>query len=166
MAGADLTAQRLRDLLDYEPNTGIFTRRVWRGGTSRAGSVAGASHGKTGYLQISVDGRLYFAHRLAWLHYYGEHPKKHIDHINGDKSDNRISNLRDVSRSVNLQNVRRARVDNLATGLLGVIRSRDKFSAHIFVDGKSKHLGVYSTAPEAHAAYLIAKRAMHEGCTI
>lgn len=109
------------------------------------------------------------AHRLAWVHVHGSWPAGDIDHINGDKLDNRIANLRDVTRSVNKENMRSARGDN-KVGLLGVHVRRQNttrpYVASIRVSGKLIHLGAHNTPEAAHAAYLEAKRRLHSGCTI
>lgn len=167
MAGSDLTAQRLRELLDYDAEAGLFTRKVWRGGTSRVGSVTGNKANCTlGYCQISVDGRLYFAHRLAWLYVHGDWPKHNIDHINGVRNDNRIANLRDVDQRTNIENQRRRRRDN-SSGVMGVYEHKPgQYAASIRTGGKTKHLGLYASPEEAGEAYLSAKRALHNGCTI
>jgi hypothetical protein len=159
-----VTAEYVRDLLRYDPETGLFTwnkDRVTRKPGDSAGSVT-----KLGYLDIIVCRRLYKAHRLAWLHVYGEWPKQEIDHINGDKLDNRIANLRDVSRSMNVQNLQKARRDNKSSGLLGVSSSYGRWVARIWNDGRLRHIGYYDTPELAHAAYVATKRELHEGCTI
>jgi hypothetical protein len=158
-----LTQQRLRELLHYDPLTGLFTRLV-AASNAPAGSAAG-SLANIGYLRISVDGARYLAHRLAWLYVHGEWPQQEIDHINGDKIDNRIANLRDASRGVNCQNIRAARRDS-KTGLLGVYERRGRFTACIEVSGRTVTLGDCATPTEAHAVYLQAKREFHAGCTI
>ena len=109
----------------------------------------------------------YLGYRLAWLYVHGKLPDGDIDHINGKPSDDRIKNLRDVSRSVNLQNQRAARSNN-SSGLLGVFfqKTMNKWTSKIQLDWKTKSLGYFDTAEEAHAAYLKAKRELHEGCTI
>src|SRR3990167_3120706 len=107
-----ISQQRLKELLSYNPNTGEFTRLVATGihGCNKAGVVVGclSDHPTQGYILIRVnnDGILYRAHRLAWLYVYGFWPPADIDHINGNRSDNRIVNLRSVTRSQNLQNMR------------------------------------------------------------
>lgn len=164
MKKAAVTEKRLRELLHYDPETGIFTRIVGKGGKP-SGSVSGK---KTlgGYWQIKVDHISYRAHRLAWLYVYGKWPANMIDHIDGNPLNNSISNLRDVTRSVNVQNVKRARANN-KLGLLGVSRNRNKFQAAIKTeDGKRHYLGTYQTPELAHEAYLSAKRKLHQGCTI
>lgn len=166
MAKTDLTAQRLRELLHYEPTTGIFTRVVpSRMRPDTAGLVrSGGNH--LGYRQINVDGRQYQSHRVAWLYMTGSWPAAQIDHINGDGKDNRWLNLRDVEPRLNTQNQRRARADN-GTGLLGVYPNHKRFMAKISTPEKrNMYLGTFDTPEEAHAAYLKAKRAYHAGCTI
>lgn len=164
MAARDLTAQQLRELLNYNPDTGEFSWCYSRVGAKK-GAVAGTGR-PDGYKSIFVTGFRYLAHRLAWLHSYGEWPTGQIDHINGIKSDNRISNLRDVSCSVNHQNKRAARSDNKASGLLGVFKNHGRWSARLEVEGKKINLGSFSTPEEAHAAYLCGKRLHHPGNTL
>jgi hypothetical protein len=160
----DLTAQHLRELLDYDPETGVFTWRVTKGPRAQAGAVAG-SRRADGYLSIKIDGTHYKCHQLAWLHHYGKWPEGDVDHRNGGHADNWIDNLRDVPHAVNMQNRTAARTGS-KTGLPGVTVYRKRFVAQIMTAGKQKHLGVFDTPEEAHAAYVEAKRARHEGCTL
>lgn len=118
-----------------------------------------------GYIQIHVCGRLYYAHRLAWLNVHGAWPENMIDHIDGVKSNNRIANLRDVTSQTNCQNQHRAHSRN-KTGLLGVQARGERFFARILVDGHHTHLGTYDTPEEAHKAYVAEKRKHHAGSTI
>src|SRR5205085_9675180 len=97
MAKADLTAQRLRELLHYDPQTGSFTRRS-------DGRVLGCKSKHLGYWIVGVSGGQYYAHRLAWFYTHGRWPEGHIDHINCDKTDNRLENLREVQQRINNQN--------------------------------------------------------------
>lgn len=162
----ELTAERLRELLHYEPETGIF---LWKKVTGRK-AVIGMEPGwidKDGYRLVSLDGARYRAHRLAWLYVHGVMPCFDIDHINGQRADNRIANLRDVSRVVNMQNLKKARSDS-SSGYLGVERHKASglWLARIKVGGIRKSLGYHKTPEAAHAAYLDAKRKLHEGCTI
>lgn len=160
---AALRAQLMAWLL-YDGDTGRFTWNAAPVQRIPAGSVAGGLNSE-GYRVVRCMGVLYLSHRLAWLFCNGSWPSGDIDHINGVRDDNRIENLRDVSRSVNQQNLKRARRDN-ATGLLGVKRARKGFEARINVSGRYVHLGTFSTPTAAHAAYLAAKRQHHEGCTL
>jgi hypothetical protein len=118
-----------------------------------------------GYVHVYFRGKYHKAHRLVWLHVTGEWPTTELDHINGDRSDNRFENLRPVTRECNMQNQRRARSDNAAQ-VLGVHRKCRRYQARIGVDGKNIHLGTFDTAEEAHAAYVAAKRVLHVGGTL
>lgn len=161
--GCLLTAARLRELVSYDPLTGIFTNRVTNG-RRIAGQAAGSTDA-LGYVKMKVDRKQYKAHRLAWLYVYDKWPEQHIDHIDGNPSNNRIANLRDVSVSVNLQNRKRAPAHN-KSGLLGVWVHRERFISFIKTMGVRQYLGTFDTPEEAHAAYLSAKRANHEGNTL
>ena len=164
MAKPILTAERLRELLHYDQETGLFTVKIATGHRSRLGSQPGNPR-PGDYLRIGLEGRLYPAHRLAWLYMTGEWPKAYIDHINGVKDDNRWVNLRDVSNAMNAQNVYRAR-KNSKSGFLGVVQKGDRWGSQIGVNGSFTWLGMFDTPEEAHTAYLEAKRQLHEGCTI
>lgn len=165
MSKKDLTVERVRELLDYDVETGVFRRKVATSPSHKVGEVVGSRH-RTGYLYAMLDRTSYAVHRLAWFYVHGEWPKGHIDHLNGDKSDNRLCNLRDVDRQTNMQNERRARVTNKSSGLLGVSAEGGKFRALIRVNGVLRHLGTFGDAQAAHEAYIAAKRRMHAGCTI
>lgn len=171
MADRDLTAHRLREVLDYDPETGVFTRKVRLAQRHKAGDRADfvvTGGNLKGYRRICVDSQRYLAHRVAWMYANGEWPKKFIDHINGDKGDNRLSNLRDVQPKVNVQNTRKPRSDN-KSGFLGVHwhKQNRTWRARIQKDGKSINIGCFPSPEEAHAAYLDAKRQIHkEGCSI
>lgn len=162
----DLTRERLAALLKYDPETGAFTRLV-SSGRGGAGGIAG-SPDRNGHIQITVDRRRYAAHRLAWFYVTGEWPEGVIDHRNGARSDNRFNNLRDISQEANTQNLVRATRRNQC-GLLGVRRNRSRlnpWSAVIVARGQFKHIGVFPTPEAAHAAYVTAKRQLHEGNTL
>ena len=137
-----LTADRVLELLDYDPETGHFRWRVTKGSKRMAGEVAGCLYGK-GYWSIGIDRRLYYAHRLAWLYVHGEWPKRVIDHINRDKLDNRIVNLRDVTISENGLNQKSVRGFYFD-------KSRGKYMAYIQVNGKARTKR-FDTADEAAA---------------
>jgi hypothetical protein len=159
-----ITAERLRELLSYDPKTGVF-QWLYSRGSARAGAIAGSAD-SYGYLQTKIDGRMYLNHRLAWMHVNGEWPSGQIDHINGCRSDNRFENLRNVSASVNQQNRKKARVDNKC-GWLGVSSSGKRWQARIsYPGGKDVYLGVFDTPELAHSAYLEAKKRFHPEGTI
>lgn len=161
MATRDLTAARLRELLNYDPETGLLTWIRSGQGVAYPGKVAGRFR-PDGYVNIGIDKQLHQAHRLAWLYMTGEHPKHCIDHIDGNPANNRWANLRDVTHSVNHQNRRPG--GNNTTGYLGITRSGKKWSAKIVTNGKITYLGAHATPEEAHAAYMAAKRIQHEAC--
>ena len=159
----ELTAERLREVLNYNPETGVFTWRTTTNRKIRIGDIAGTdSHG---YVAIRIDGRRYLAHRLAWLWMNGEWPASIIDHEDTNPSNNRWENLRLATHRINMQNRRRATF-NSSTGLLGVAKNRSSFQAQIGANGETHYLGCYATAEEAHAVYVAAKRRLHEGCTL
>lgn len=155
MANSILTAERVRELLDYDQNTGVFVWRVSRGGSAKAGTAAGTkdSHG---HVQIRVDGVLHMAHRLAFLHATGCMPSE-VDHINRERSDNRLANLRPVSRSQNGHN-RNTGVNN-TSGAIGVsfVKHINKWQAYINVGGKRKNLGYFFDFDDAVLARKKAK---------
>lgn len=165
MAAADLTAERLREVLDYDRASGVFTNRMRRRVNGAAAGAASGHTRKDGYILIGVDRRIYFAHRLAWLYVYGAWPVHHIDHIDGNPSNNRLENLRDVPQRTNVENQRIARSDS-GTGFLGVSRSGNRFAARIEVRGHKVHIGYFATPEEASAAYVEQKRKLHAGCSL
>lgn len=131
----------------------------------KPGDAAGTVS-KQGYLRIKVLGVNHAAHRLAWAFSHGVWPSHQIDHKNGDRLDNRIVNLRDVPPLANSQNRALANSRN-TTRLLGVSRSREKFTACITVPALGKiHLGTFSTPSEAHEAYVSAKAIWHDGAIL
>ena len=161
----NITQDYLKSILDYDPNTGLFTWKprdnknfnsLWSG--KEAGCI---DH--YGYCVLRINKKSYKSHRLAFLYVYGEFPPSLIDHINGDPEDNRIINLRKATPSENLQNRKRAHSNN-KTGLLGVYRhnqATEKFCAEIRINKKPKYLGIFDTKEQAHNAYLKAKRELH-----
>lgn len=161
-----LTHERLKQVLNYNPDTGLLTRLVATSTNTKVGDIAGSLH-RTGYSYVMIDYETYAIHRLAWFYHYGEMPKYDVDHINGDKTDNRICNLRDVPEMTNMQNERKARRNN-TSGYLGVHfrKERQKWVAQLRVNGKHKRFGSFDTPEEAYEAYLKAKRLYHDGCTI
>lgn len=168
---ARIAPERVRELLAYDPDAGILSWKTdVRAGRNLAfvKAHAGARAGfptSFGYRAISIDGKRTSEHRVAWLLMTGAWPEHDVDHINGKRDDNRWSNLRQATRSQNMQNLKRAHADS-ETGLLGVERKRDRFAARISIDGRRRWLGVYDTAELAHAAYLAVKRDLHERNTL
>lgn len=161
-----IEAERLKEVINYNPDTGEFVWIKPRRPGMPVGNAAGTLKNSDGYLNVKIDNRLYRGHRLAWLYVYGVWPAGQIDHINGVRADNRIANLRDVSSKENTHNQRTAHRGS-KSGVLGVtVKPNGKFVADIRHNGKKKHLGYFSTAEDAHAAYVKAKREFHEGATL
>ena len=151
-----VTEDRLRKLLRYDPCAGHFMRLTNRG-TQRIGDIAGSIN-TSGHIQIKIDGRSYLAHRLAWLYMTGAWPLNEIDHIDANKENNRLENLREATKIQNGMN-RRAYSNN-QSGYKGVhwYKKNRKFGSHIRVNKKLMFLGLFDTAEEAHAAYVEAAR--------
>ena len=170
----ELTQKRLKERVNYNPDTGIFT---WKArllnefkseinmnkfNSQLLDNPVGTKK-NDGYLILLIDGKSYRLHRLAWLYVYGVMPDSDIDHINSVRDDNRICNLRQATRSENMQNLKKAMINNKSSGLLGVSYDKklQKFYSRIGIKGKRKYLGFFKTPEEAHAAYLNAKRELH-----
>jgi hypothetical protein len=165
MAKADLTAQQLRDALHYDPETGAFTWSNHAGRKHKSKPAGG--FGKHPYRRITIGKDTYLAHRLAWLYMTGNWPNHGLDHIDGNPSNNAFCNLRDVDQSTNSQNVKRPKSNNVS-GLLGVSwnRKAKRWVANIKHENKTKWLGYFDSAQEAHECYVSAKRVLHEGNTL
>ena len=151
--------------LIYNPETGVFvwSESAWH---KRNRGLCAGSKKRNGYIEIQLQGKMLKAHRLAWMLVYGDLADDvEIDHLDGDRSNNRLLNLRAVSRNINQQNQRKARKDN-RTGLLGVSRNGSGWKAELRINGKKVNVGTYKSPELAHQAYVSAKRIHHEGCTI
>jgi hypothetical protein len=153
-----LTFKRASEVFSYDPETGIVTwkerasRRVW------IGEEAGCMN-SYGYRRIRLEGVHCMTHRLAWLLTYRKWPASQLDHINGDRLDNRIDNLREATPAENQQNLKRRK--NNTSGYVGVRKSLNKWQAIIAIDRKRIHLGNFDTIEEAAAAYAAAKAELH-----
>ena len=157
-----LTQERLKELLDYDPETGVFTwKSIVFGSHMKVGSVAGSMY-SNGYLRIKINGKDYRAHRLAWLYMYGCWPTNQIDHINRVRDDNRIANLREATNKENQWN--RGKQKSSTSGFTGVSwhKKSGKWQSRIAVNKKVIQLGVFNTPEEAHAAYVRAKAEHHK----
>lgn len=163
---SELTQEKLKRLLDYDPGTGVFT---WKEKYSRkvvVGREAGSIRSDNGYRVIRIDGALYFAHRLAWFWMEGYFPKEiYIDHIDKDPLNNQFSNLRLVSNQCNIRNCGN-RLDS-SSGVKGVSwhKCNQGWAANITVNGKLKFLGVYKDFADAVCARLAGEQCLNwEGC--
>jgi hypothetical protein len=155
-----LTAERLREVLYYNSDTGAFTFQISVGNKVKGSEANCKLDSKANtYTTIAIDKERYLAHRLAWLYQTGQWPSKFIDHIDGDKSNNRWSNLREASASENKCNIK-ARSDN-QLGLKGVSPCGNKYRAVIHWQGKQINLGVFGTSEEAYEVYKIASKQYH-----
>lgn len=140
-----LTQERLKSLLDYDPETGDFRWKLGAGMGRSHYRVAGSYSGP-GYWGIIIDWKTYYAHRLAWLYVYGEWPSQ-LDHIDNDKLNNRIKNLRIISHAANQMNNGLSRRNN--SGVRGVAPLKGKWRARL----GEQHLGLFKTKEEALVAY-------------
>lgn len=157
-----ITVERLKELLNYDPETGVFTWKINKGRSLKGSEAGSVKH--HGYRRIVLDGKRLYAHRLAWLITYGVWPSHSVDHINRQRDDNRIANLRDLPIQHNVWNQPEKRSNN-TSGYPGVSAlPTGRYIAHIRVDFKKRSLGTYSTAEEAAAAYLNAKKTDHFTC--
>ena len=155
----ELTAEKARRLLSYNPESGVLTWRVSSARNVFAGDVAGGIH-PTGCVVVGIDGRQYKAHRLIWLIVYGCWPAKYIDHVDRDPSNNRIENLREAEAYENSWNIK-TRI-NSTTGITGVYWSkrRKKYRVQIMVRGKRLHVGEFDSLDAAASARRCAEKRM------
>lgn len=155
------TIERIRELFNYDPDTGVFTRRLACRAV-KAGRIEGYIDPK-GYRRIYVDRRLYMAHRVAWAYVHGTWPADQIDHENHVRDDNRIANLRECTNAENRQNIKPQGYG--ISGYLGVVAHSQydppRWVASIGLNGKRIYLGTYDTAEEAAAVYAAAKTETH-----
>ena len=155
--------------ISYDPESGELSWKEKPNRNIQIGQKIGRKN-SWGHMTFTFRGRTCMVHRIAWLIATGALPSNEIDHVDGDKENNRLSNLRDVTRNINQQNLRRAHRSN-KTGYLGVSKAalnhpNRPWYASIKKDGKTRFLGYYDTPELAHQAYVKAKRELHEGCTL
>ena len=148
------------DSIHYDPLAGVFTWSVGRRGCSLGEKAGSVTH--DGYAVVKLGGRPIRAHRLAWFLSYGVWPDGEIDHINGDRSDNRLANLRVVDRAANSQN-RRGPQKNNKSGLQGIcwVKHAKRWRAQIMARKVLHRLGYFDSPEAAHAAYMAAKASLH-----
>lgn len=161
MTNASLvTHDELKRILNYDPESGIFRWKVDVGNGVKKGDVTGDKK-STGYFRIGLKSKIYQAHRLAWFYVYGIWPEKQIDHINGDRSDNRIVNLRQATNSEN--NCNKTKYSNNVSGYKGVSwhKQAGKWCAEIWKNYKKEYLGLFNSPEEAYEAYCKAAEELH-----
>lgn len=160
MRARQITLERARLFFSYDPDSGALAWKQrpspWKPTGGRAGYI-----GNQGYVVVGFERNIYVAHQLIWLLHHGEWPSAQIDHINGDRADNRIANLRLATRAQNQAN--RGKQKNNTTGFKGVVRSHSSksFTAGIWKDRKFNYLGSFATAEAASAAYELAASRLH-----
>lgn len=159
----DIELHTLRSLFSYDENSGIVRNKITRSSNARQGDAVGSLEAR-GYLRMKVCGRQIYVHRLVWALFYGEWPANLIDHINGNKSDNRICNLRDVDFQTNVQNITAPTVRN-RSGFRGVHwdKYNKKWRASVKFNGRSIFAGLFDDVKEASDAYWQCKRKTHLG---
>ena len=149
----------LRSAFRYDCDTGVVSRIGVNGWRELKPSISSNEYDRIGFQY-----KRYGAHRLIWALVTGAWPEFDIDHKNGNRSDNRLCNLRHVDRSTNLENIKVAKSNNKSTGVLGVhVSQKGLITSRIRVRGKGMYLGAFPSVQEAHAAYLDAKRQHHQG---
>jgi hypothetical protein len=160
MATDLITQERLQSLLTYDPNTGEFRWLLRTSNRVSVGQIAGCKD-KDGYVVLRLGGRLYKAHRLAWLYVHGRHPTKNIDHINQTPGDNRIANLREADQHENNQNRRRQATSRSGVNGVSLHKASGRWHARIYNRGKCVSLGYYDTLADAAVARARAERGMY-----
>lgn len=161
MTEMDLTLDRLKKVLSYDRTTGVFYWRVSTSNRVKAGRMAGRDNG-VGYLRLMLDRRLYYTHRLAWMYVHGTMPEVEIDHINGNRSDNRISNLRLAQHRENGQNQALRKTNTSGKHGVSWSKPHNKWAAYIMKDGRKRHLGLFDSLEDAGDAYLAGKARLHQ----
>lgn len=154
-----LTQERLKEILEYNPKTGVFTYLIPRGGKS-PGDQAGSIN-QLGYCQIEIDYKKHLRHRLAWLYIYGEFPEGFLDHVNGITTDDRIENLREATAGENQFNSRR-RKDN-KSGFKGVHwhKGINKWVGSVKHNKKQIHVGSFDCPKKANQAVKAKREELH-----
>lgn len=150
---------KLKQVLDYNRESGVFTWLVCSRNQMRKGSVAGHVS-RDGYVKIQIGGKEYLAHRLAWQYVYGETPPAYVDHINRDVTDNRIENLRACSNSENQMN--RKAGTNSKTGLKGVSQCKGRYFARAKIKGVTHYKYGFETAEDAFDAACKLRKELHK----
>jgi hypothetical protein len=147
----DLTQEKLHELFSYNQETGAFSWRVKKSRNVKVGVPINSNNGK-GYKTVKIDGKTYLVHRLVWMYVYGKFPENDIDHKNRIRSDNRLVNLREASRSDNCQNI--SIPSHNKSGHIGVswIKNHKSWTVYIKVERKNKWLGYYKNLDAAIAA--------------
>jgi hypothetical protein len=167
MKSPEFPIDQIREIFYFDSSGILFYKKdSGRWGRVKAGSIAGGKR-FDGYLEVRLKERCFLVHHIIWALHTGAWPTEIMDHINGIRDDNRIENLREAGAQINCENKHIPQKNN-KIGLMGVHKSRryNGYLSKISVRGKHIYLGSFKTPEEAHAAYIAAKRMLHEGCTI
>ena len=141
-----MTQKEVKKLFTYDKNTGIFTRKTALSNRVKIGDILNSNY--NGYYAVRTNGKSFYLHRLAWLYYYGIEPNT-IDHIDGNKTNNKINNLRNVTQQCNQKNMKKSKAN--ISGHTGIYRhsKNEKWVANICINGKTKYLGSFFNISEA-----------------
>lgn len=155
-----ISREKLKELLSYDEKTGIFIWKIANTRRIHVGDEAGRI--KEGYIKIGINNKEYYAHRLAWLYIYGDWPNKFIDHINGNRSDNRIENLREVTQAENVRNSKMPKTNT--SGIKGVRWNKKdgKWRAQCGIGGKMIYVGQYDSISEAKESVMRFREEHHK----
>lgn len=154
-----VTQEFLKSVLNYDKDTGIFTWAVNKSKRCNIGDVAG--HKDNGYIRIEINNKAYRAHRLAWLYVYGEMPKLHIDHINSNRSDNRVSNLREATYQENSKNYSTPKTNTSGVKNVSWYKKLNKWVVSLGVNGKKKTIGYFDDIEFAELVAIEARNKYH-----
>ena len=155
-----ITQEHLQYLFTYDKQVGHLVRN-FRRGKAQKGTYSTCKD-RDGYIVLGVDGKTYREHRLIWMYHYGKFPEHDIDHINWVRDDNRIENLRDVTKSQNKQNSPVQKNNKCGVKGVWIHKQTKKWCASIYINGKNKYIGSYKSLEEAEAAYKAAKKIVHD----
>lgn len=155
-----ITIDELKQTFDYNPETGNLIWKIPGARRRKVGEIAGCKTNE-GRILIGIHRRIYKAHRIIWAIQTGEWPQNHIDHINGNPSDNRWANLREATNSQNMQNVGKIKSNTSGYRGVGWHKKAQKWRAYININQKTHHLGLFNTKEEAKTAYEEARKKFH-----
>jgi len=155
-----LTQEYLKEIIDYNPETGIMTNKKTRSSNAVAGKIINCSTSTKKYGRVTINKKTYRLHRLIWFYMYGKWPKNEIDHINGNTSDNKLCNLRECSRQENIFN--RKSTKGSSSKYKGVSLKNNKWIVQIQINKINKYIGSFSNKVEAALAYDTAAKKYHK----
>lgn len=143
----EISFEEINSTVGYDPETGLLTWKKDMSSRHKKGTSAGCYRGDNEYSFVRIKGVVYYIHSIAWLLFYGVHPRKNIDHVNGKRGDNRIENLQEITRSGNVFKSKRSKNRDLPRNVYR--HPAGGFKVSFSVDGEVKDLGVYGSIEEA-----------------